>query len=173
MKPAGNGRTGRSGTTVRIEEVPAGSRATLLPLIEECFSGLYRLHAGRTLGSVPWVLAAFQGDEPGGLVMLSQLGAHLGYIYYVAVAAAGRNAGLGGLLLDSGLRRLRAEGAQEAFACVREHNAPMVRLLETRGFRKTGFRALARQKGLCGAMRLMARMVAAPGERVFVREPVD
>ena len=152
-----------------LREVPAGQRAALLPLVDRSFSGLYRLHARRTLRSAPWVLASVEAGDAAGLIMLSLLEPGAGYVYYVAVDPPHRRKGLGLVLLDAGLEVLRDAGARETFSCVKLTNVPMVLLLRARGFREIGFRALTRARGLAGAVRLMTRMVAAPGETVFVR----
>jgi ribosomal protein S18 acetylase RimI-like enzyme len=153
----------------RVEDVPAVSREGLTSIIDQSFAGIYRWHAERTLRSVRWVRQAVQGDAPAGLAMLTTLGQRAGYIYYVAVAPSQRGSGVGGLLLDDAFRVLHAAGAREVFACARKDNTPSIRLLGSRGFVKTGFRELARRKGLKAAAALWMRMVVAPGERVYVK----
>ena len=155
-------------TALRVEQVPKASRERLLPILDQSFTGLYRFHARSTLRKVRWVQASFHGDAPVGLVMLSMLRARSGYVYYVAVAPAQRKAGLGTRLLDSGLQILRGAGAREVFACAHADNTPMVRLLASRGFTMTSFRGLVRMNGLASAVRLIMRMVAAPGEKMFL-----
>jgi len=100
--------------------------------------------------------------------MSKLLGPGVGYVFYVAVAPSLRAKGIGGLLLDDALRLLRSAGAGEIYACVRAENAPSVRLVQSRCFRKTDFRELSRWKGLAETARLWIGMVAAPGEKVFV-----
>jgi len=157
------------GSAVRIEGVPLESRKLLPPLLDQCFTGIYRWHAKRTLRSVRWVREAIRGDATVGLAMLRMIGERSGYVNYIAVTPPQRAAGVGGLLLDDALRILRAEGARETYACVRAENAPSIRLVESRCFIRTGFYELVRSRGLVSAAILWMRMVVAPGEKVFSR----
>ena len=152
---------------MRIDDVPGDVRHRLAPILEQSFTGIYRWHASRTLRSVDRVRAATSGNVEAGLAMFTMLEPGTGYIYYVAVLPSYRALGVGGVLLDDGLKELRNGGAQEVFACIRASNAPSIRLFRSRGFVKTGFRDLTRQRGLGGAVRLWRRMVAAPGENVY------
>ena len=156
-------------SAVHIEEVPAGSREGLRPIIDQSFHGVYLWHARRTLLSVTWVREATRGDTPAGLSMSKMLGQDAGYVYYVAVFPSWREKGVGGLLLDDALQLLRAAGAHEIFACARPGNTPSLRLLRSRDFGKTGFRELVLRKGFSSAAGLWMRMVVAPGENVFVK----
>lgn len=154
---------------VQIHGVPREARPRLASIVKESFTGLYRWHALRTLGSVDRVRAAVQGDDAVGLAMFTLLEPGLGYLYYIAVRPSHRAGGVGGLLLDDSLAVLRDAGAREVFACIRAENTTSIRLFSSRGFARSGFRDLARQRGVGGALRLWRRMVAAPGERVFRR----
>jgi ribosomal protein S18 acetylase RimI-like enzyme len=156
-------------STVRIEEVPAGSREGLKSIIDQSFHGIYLWHARRTLFSVTWVREATRGDTQTGLSMSKMLGQGAGYVYYIAVSPSWREKGIGGLLLDDAIQLLRVAGAREIFACVRADNTPSIRLLWSRNFVRTGFRELVLVNGLCRAARFWMRMVVAPGEKVFVR----
>jgi ribosomal protein S18 acetylase RimI-like enzyme len=155
--------------SVDIEEVSLETRPSFLPLLDQSFAGIYRWHARRTLRSAPWVRGATRGTVPVGVAMLALLGGSTGYVWYVAVAPSERAAGIGGLLLDDALRVVRAAGARETLACVRSDNAPSIRLFRSRDFVETGFRELVRSRGLVSAALLWLRMVAAPGEKVFLR----
>ncbi len=156
-----------------IEDVPGESRSGLRPLLGECFTGIYLWHAMKTLRSVPWTRAASTGGAAAGVSMLSMLGRDLGYVYYIAVSPRHRGAGIGGRLLDDALQLLRRSGAREVLACIRPDNTSSIRLFRSRGFAQTGFAALARARGLLAAAALWARMVVAPGERVFSLARVD
>jgi ribosomal protein S18 acetylase RimI-like enzyme len=128
---------------VTIKEVPYGSRESLLLILDQSFTGLYRWHAKRTLRSVRWLRVASKDSRPAGLAMLKMLTGRTGYAYYIAVSPSLRSAGIGGLLLDDSLATLRAAGAVQALACARADNAPSIRLLESRHFTGTGFGELS------------------------------
>lgn len=153
-----------------IQSVTRASRAHLLPLVDQSFTGIYRWHAEKTLRSVQWVREAFREDGTAGLAMLTMLAERCGYVYYIAVAPSERGAGLGGLLLDDALAILKDAGAIEAFACTRWGNAASLRLLRSRSFERTRFGQRVRTHGLVHASILWMRMVAAPGEYVFVKD---
>jgi ribosomal protein S18 acetylase RimI-like enzyme len=157
----------RAAASVTIAEVPRESRRSLLPILDQSFTGIYRWHAQRTLRSVRWVRAASQDGQQVGLAMSSMLGGRVGYVYYIAVSPSQRATGIGGLLMDDALETLRAAGATEALACVRPENIASVRLLLSRNFTRTGFGALVRSTGFAKATVLWRRMVVAPGERVY------
>ena len=150
-----------------IEEVPRAARGSLLPLLEESFTGLYLWHARRTLRRARWVRAAARGGNPLGVSMLTLPHPRIGYVYYVAVAGAARSTGVGGLLLDDAMARLRRAGARVVLAAARRENGQARGLLQSRGFRPTRFAAMARSTGLAVAVLLWWRMVVAPGEVVF------
>jgi ribosomal protein S18 acetylase RimI-like enzyme len=151
-----------------IEDAPPASRTSLLPLIDECFEGLYRWHARRTLRAVPWVRVTTRDGERIGLAMLTMLAPVSGYLYYIAVKPSQRAAGIGGLLLEDAVRVLRGAGACEIFACIRPDNVPSIRLMRSRGFARTRFSELARSRGVTRAVMLWIRMMAVPGEQVFL-----
>lgn len=153
--------------SLHIEGVPPEARASLQPILDQSFHGIYRWHARRTLRSVTWVREATRENAKLGLSMSMMLGQGSGYIYYVAVAPSQRAKGVGGFLLDDAITLLRSEGAVEIFACARYINTPSIRLLQSRDFRKTGFCKLAGLKGFAGAARLWMQMVVAPGEKVY------
>jgi L-amino acid N-acyltransferase YncA len=152
---------------VQIDDVRPEARHTLAQIIDQSFTGIYRWHAAKTLGSIDRVRAASRGDSAAGLTMFTMLEPGCGYLYYVAVRPSNRASGVGGLLLDDAIEALQAGGAHEVFACIRADNVPSVRLFASRGFVKTGFRELARDKGAGHAARLWCRMVVAPGEKLF------
>ena len=151
-----------------VSDVPAASRPSLRPILDQSFHGVYLWHARRTLRFVTWVREARSGSEQAGVSMAKMLGPGTGYVFYIAVAPRFRAMGVGGLLLDDARELLRAAGATEIFACVRAANIPSLRLLESRDFLRTDFREVSRSKGFLEAARLWVRMVAAPGETVFV-----
>ena len=152
-----------------ITEMARASRGSLVPILDQSFTGLYRWHARKTLHSIRWVKAASRDGRHVGLSMFKMLPGRTGYAYYIAVRPSQRSAGIGGLLLDDSLAVLRAAGAARVLACARAENTPSIRLLESRHFSRTGFAEVARSKGLVRAAVLWMRMVVAPGERVYVR----
>jgi ribosomal protein S18 acetylase RimI-like enzyme len=153
---------------VTIEDALHAGRTSLLPLLDECFYGVYRWHARRTLRAVPWVRVAMRDGEQIGVAMLTMLAPGSGYLYYIAVKPSQRAAGVGRLLLDDTVRVLRGAGAREIFACIRPDNVPSIRLMRSRGFARRRFSELARSKGVASAVMLWIRMMAVPGEEVFL-----
>ena len=155
--------------TVLINDVSEADRDALFPLLDECFTGVYLWHARRTLTRVKHVRAARCRDEPVGLAMLSMLSPRIGYLYYIAVRRPFRGQGVGGLLLDDGIRFVRAHGATEILSCARRENVESTRLLRSRGLEPTRFRDAAHARGFRSVAALWRRMVVAPGEVVFRR----
>ena len=155
---------------MNFEDVPAHARRSLRPIVDESFTGLYRWHARRTLRSVAYVRKATGNNALVGVTMSTMVGNGVGYIFYAAVIPPLRGRGIGGAILDDALQALRAKGAREIFACARTRNMPAVRLLLSRHFARTSFPALAFTKGFAEAVRLWVKMVAAPGEKVYVGE---
>jgi ribosomal protein S18 acetylase RimI-like enzyme len=155
---------------LRIEDVTPADRGSLLPVIDQSFTGLYRWHARRTLGSIRWARAAVGEGSAVGAALFTLIGEGTGYLYYVAVLPSNRGSGVGGMLVDDAIQVLRAQEAREAYACVRPDNVPSVKLIQSRGFTRTSFGELARTRGFPAAARLWAAMVVAPGEGVFRRD---
>jgi len=156
-------------SALAISDVAPGLRWKLMLIIDQSFHGLYRWHARRTLRLVTWVRQAARGGIPVGLTMSTMIAPGSGYLYYFAVTPSARSAGVGGLLLDDVLAFLKAAGATEVFACVRDDNVASQRLMKSKSFSRTAFREVARSRGARDAVRLWTRMVVAPGERVFRR----
>jgi ribosomal protein S18 acetylase RimI-like enzyme len=154
---------------VKIIAMTRESRESLFPILDQSFTGVYRWHARRTLRSVRWVRAAWKDGQQAGLSMHTMLDARVGYVYYIAVSPSHRATGIGGLLLDDALETFRSEGAAEALACARAENTASIRLLESRGFVRTGFGNLARFKGPLRAAALWRKMIVAPGEVVYTK----
>lgn len=156
-------------SSLRIEKTGVNERATLLPIVDAGFTGLYRRHARSTLQSVRWVMKATRSGRPVGLAMCTTMGRTLGYIYYVIVIPSERGKGVGGFLLDDALQRLQNEGAREVFASVRVDNVPSNRLFQSRGFARTSFRGVAGSRGVFHALGMWRRMVVVPSERVLAK----
>jgi ribosomal protein S18 acetylase RimI-like enzyme len=159
----------RAAPSAGISSAIRESRGSLLPLVTQSFTGIYRWHAKRILRSARWVRRADQGGALAGMSMLTMFGRSIGYVYYIAVSPSRRGSGVGGMLLDDALQVLRKEGAREAFACVHPHNKPSFRLFRSREFSVLSFRELAKRDGAVRATRLWMRMAVAPGEDVLRR----
>src|SRR3989442_11627536 len=104
---------------IEITDVPAGKRQELDWILEESFEGWYLWHSKKTLRDIELVRAAVSSGKSAGLVMLKTLEGTVGYVYYIAVARASRNKGIGKLLLDDALRLFKALNLKEVFASVR------------------------------------------------------
>jgi ribosomal protein S18 acetylase RimI-like enzyme len=152
-----------------IRDCPPPERPALALLIDECFHGIYRWHAARTLEKVSLVRVADVDGSAAGITMLSELDSHTAYLYYIAVRPAYRGKGLGRQLLEDAFAVMRAWGAGEMLSAARRDNAASIGLLTACGFEPAGFRSLARARGLREAVGLWRRMVVAPGEAVFRR----
>ena len=79
------------------------------------------------------------GEVIDGYVLAMALGPE-GEIADIAVAVGGRGRGVGGVLLDAGLRALVAAGVGSVFLEVRESNEAARRLYASRGFIEQGRR---------------------------------
>jgi [ribosomal protein S18]-alanine N-acetyltransferase len=60
-----------------------------------------------------------------------------GYIHYLAVAASGRQRGIGGALTSRALKALFAAGADDVALTTEQNNGPAIRLYRGLGFRQT------------------------------------
>ena len=143
-------------------EGPARERA--VPVLVDSFTGIYRWHAKRTLRSIPSVRAVEIDSRVVGVSMLERLVPEVGYVYYIAVAAADRRHGVAGRLLDDALQRFKREGVEVVYAAVREENLASERLFASRGFRATERKERSYQEGGLGAWGLRSRMWVVSGE---------
>ncbi|HKV89790.1 MAG TPA: GNAT family N-acetyltransferase [Thermoplasmata archaeon] len=147
-----------------IVELPGEDRARAIPVILDCFTGVYRWHAKRTLGEVSRVRASLSGNDVVGLAMLEVFDTEVGYVYYVAVRSDHRGRGIAGALLDDALALFRSEGRSVAYVATEEENVPMIAALARRGFRKVERRELGYAEGGLGAWGLRSRMTLVGGE---------
>ncbi len=149
---------------MEVLDLSPSEREQAVPVIRESFEGIYRWHATRTLREIPRVRAVRGGSGILGVSMLERLVPEVGYVYYVAVAAARRGTGIGGLLLDDALRIFREARLEVAYAAAEEDNLPSLRLFTSRGFRPVERKELGWQEGGLGAWGLRSRMRLVYGE---------
>ena len=154
-------------TTLKLVDLPGGSRESAVPILIDSFVGIYRWHAKRTLREVGTVRGAERDGALLGITMLERLAPEVGYVYYIAVAAAARRQGIGGVLLDDAMDRFRREGAQVLYAAVRSDNAASAALFESRKFRTVERKELGYREGGLGAWGLRSRMRLVYGERLL------
>jgi ribosomal protein S18 acetylase RimI-like enzyme len=147
-------------------------RDSLVPLLEESFTGIYLRHAKRTLGEVQTVRVALVDGEPVGLAMLKTLGKKAGYVYYIAVRPSSRGRGLGSRLLIDSLDHFTRDGATEVYASVGEHNIESNALFLGQGFRKTNFGQVSKKYGALKALSMYRSMLVVPGEVLLVKDTV-
>ena len=147
-----------------ITDVPAGKRAELEWILQESFEGWYLMHSKRTLRDVELVRAAMSSGKPVGLVMLKTLEGSVGYVYYIAVAMANRNKGIGKLLLEDALRLFKSSGVKEVFASVEKDNEPSEALFAAEGFTKTSFGEVSKRHGSLHTVNMYRAMTVVPGE---------
>jgi ribosomal protein S18 acetylase RimI-like enzyme len=156
---------------IEITDVPSGKRRELDWILEESFEGWYLWHSKKTLRDVELVRAAVSSGKPAGLVMLKTLEGTVGYVYYIAVAKASRNKGIGKLLLENALQLFKASNLKEAFASVEKENEPSEALFASEGFSKTGFGEISKKHGSLNAANMYRAMTVVPGE-ILLRKAI-
>src|SRR2546425_7796077 len=156
---------------IMITDVPAGKRAELEWILQESFEGWYLMHSRRTLRDIELVRAAMSSGKPVGLVMLKTLEGSVGYVYYIAVAMANRNKGIGKLLLEDALRLFKSSGVKEVFASVEKDNEPSEALFAAEGFTKTSFGEVSKRHGSLHTVNMYRAMTVVPGE-VLLRKAI-
>ena len=156
---------------IEITDVPAGKRQELDWILEESFEGWYLWHSKKTLRDVELVRAAMSSAKPVGLVMLKTLEGTVGYVYYIAVARASRNKGIGKLLLENALQLFKASNLKEVFASVEKENEPSEALFASEGFTKTSFGEVSKRHGSLHAANMYRAMTVVPGE-ILLRKQI-
>jgi ribosomal protein S18 acetylase RimI-like enzyme len=156
---------------IEITDVPSEKRPGLDWILEESFEGWYLMHSRRTLRDIGLVRAAMLSGKPVGLVMLKTLDGNVGYVYYIAVARASRNKGVGKLLLDDALRLFKASNVKEVFASVEKDNEPSEALFAAEGFTKTSFSEVSKGHGSLHTVNMYRAMTVVPGE-VLLRKTI-
>jgi ribosomal protein S18 acetylase RimI-like enzyme len=157
---------------VEIVDIPLENRSTLDHILEESFDGWYLRHSRRIVREVDTVRAARRSGEQIGLVMLKTLEEGVGYVYYVAVARAHRDMGVGSLLLKDALALFKAEGVVEVYASVEKDNLPSEKLFAAEGFTRTNLVEVSKRHGPLRALNMYRMMVVVPGE-VLLHKAMD
>lgn len=150
--------------SITIVDVAEPQRNGLEWILSESFEGWYLMHSTRTLHHIDTVRAAMSSGRPVGLVMLKILDGSIGYVYYIAVAKAARQKGVGKLLLDDSLRIFKDMGVKEAFASVEHENIPSEKLFASEGFVPTSFGEVAKNYGNIHTVNMYRIMTVVPGE---------
>ncbi len=152
---------------IDLSDLPIAEREVAVPLVLDAFTGIYRWHAKRTLRDVARVRVARLAGREVGLAMLDPLVPEVGYLYYLIVLREFQGRGIGGRLVDDALDRFREDGRSVVYVATGLDNAPMVRLLQARGFRTVGRTETGYREGGLGAWGLRSRMRIVPGEVLF------
>ena len=147
-----------------IIDLEGSERERAVPLLIDSFEGIYRWHAKRTLRNVERVRAVRRAGELAGVSMLETVAPGVGYVYYLAVRSSLRRRGVGGMLLDDGLRWFRSGGYRVVYAAAEEENAPSIALFRSRGFRLVERKETSYREGGLGAWGLRSKMWVVPGE---------
>ncbi len=153
-----------------VVEADPTERASLEPILEESFTGIYLRHAKRTLHDVETVRVARVGGAAVGLAMLKLLTKGAGYVYYIAVLPSSRMKGLGSRLLLDSLDYFARSGATEVYASVGEDNVESKALFFGRGFRRTDFSEVSKKYGTIRALAMYRGMWVVPGEMLLVKD---
>lgn len=95
-------------------------------------------------GTTSTVLGGFRAGRLVGTVMVGHDG-HRGWVYYLAVAAAERGAGLGRQLMSAAESWLVGHGVVKLQLMVRESNASVVGFYERLGYEDAHVRVLAKR----------------------------
>ncbi len=139
-------------------------------ILDEGFTGIYRIHARYKLGRVDVVRVARLGGEDAGIILLQRLTPQIGYVYYIAVARRFRHMGVGGALLDTSIESMKGEGINEVFAVRDEENIASRELFRSRQFAEVDMKEFRRRFGWRRSMRLMREMTLVSGEVLLRRE---
>lgn len=125
----------------RIRPAVTADAAALAPLEKLCFSDPWSTAAFAELLPLSYIVAliAQQDDAVVGYLIAREIAGEA-EILNLAVVPALRRAGLGRALLEQGLERVRARGAERVWLEVRESNAAAQSLYLRRGFTTAGRR---------------------------------
>jgi ribosomal-protein-alanine acetyltransferase len=126
----------------RIRPATLADAATLVAIERRCFSDPWSEAAFREALSSEWSfgLVADSGRGPAGY-LIGREAAGSGEILNLAVAPEFRRRGIGGALLEEGVRVFGRRRATEVFLEVRESNHSAQALYLAQGFRPVGQRA--------------------------------
>lgn len=156
--------------SIAVNALPYDKRRSARWLLDEGFSGIYRMHARYTLKRADIALVATAGGREKGLVLIDRLTPKIGYVYYIAVARDFRHMGLGGRLLDSALRLMREEGIEEVYAVREEDNIGAQALFNSRKFEEVNLHDFTRRFGYLRSLRLRRQMTMVRGETLMRKE---
>jgi [ribosomal protein S18]-alanine N-acetyltransferase len=126
---------------LHIRPAALADAPTLSRLERQCFSDPWSTQGFREVLGTPvcFGLIGEAGPEVQGY-LLARAVAGEGEILNLAVVPGARRRGIGGALLEVGLRHLRERGAREVFLEVRESNQAARAMYQSRGFRVVGAR---------------------------------
>ncbi|PXA70736.1 GNAT family acetyltransferase [Cryobacterium arcticum] len=134
---------------MRIAEISPADVDAVVALWEE--AGLTRpwnppaVDLQRALdGATSTVLGGYRDDRLVGTVMVGHDG-HRGWVYYLAVAASERGAGLGRKLMQAAESWLTANGAVKLQLMVREANAQVIGFYTRLGYADADVRVLGKR----------------------------
>lgn len=161
--------TAPAGSDLLLTTLEGPARERAVGIIRESFVGYYRWHAKRTLRDVSWVRGAERAGELVGVAMLERFVPEVGYVFYLAVAAAHRREGIGRALLDDALAGFRSMGVEVVYAAAESENRASLSLFGSRGFRTVERREPGWREGGLGAWGLRSRMRLVPGEVLLGR----
>lgn len=147
-----------------MTELAGTARKRVRWILDEGFTGMYRLHARYMLRSVPTVILATVEGRDSGTMLLDNLTPAIGYVYYIAVAREYRHGGIGGRMLDYALTRMKREGKEEMYAVRDSENKAAGHLFGSRGFSEVDLKDFSKRFGFWRAMRLRRRMTMVYGE---------
>lgn len=146
-------------------------REELYSVLETSFEGWYLSHSKRTLREIEKVFAAKISGVNVGVVMLKKIDPTIGYVYYIAVAAAYRGRKIGSALLEYSLDYFSNLGMDTVFASLTvEHGGESKALFESHGFVETGFGRVSKKYGRLHAINMYRKMLVVSGELVVYRE---
>ncbi len=152
-----------------IRTINGRDRRSVAWILDEGFTGIYRIHAQYKLKRVDVVRVAGVAGEDAGLIMIQRLEPHIGYVYYIAVARKHRHHGIGGMLLDDAIEMMKEEGMREVYAVRDEGNIGSQKLFESRQFETLEISEFSERFGWRRAMSLKRRMTLVSGEVLLRR----
>lgn len=155
-----------------MREAKKEDRDALRRIIESSFRhGIYAYFATRSLDSAPKIVIA---EVDGGVTgfaepKLIRIGKRtIGNILWIAIRPELRRKGVGSALVGECVTVLSKGGADEIFVSVEKDNPPAFAMFAKAGFRRIGFRELAKEFGL-RVVSFYSRLLIAPHEVVLIR----
>lgn len=161
--------TGPANSLTDIRTIDGRDRRNVAWILDEGFTGIYRIHARYKLKRVDVVRVARVAGEDAGLIMIQRLEPNIGYVYYVAVARRHRHHGIGGTLLDDAIKMMKEKGMSEVYAVRDEGNIGSQKLFESRQFETLEMDEFSERFGWRRAMRLKRKMTLVSGEVLLRR----